>query len=66
MFARQFEGGLYTTALVIDGAYQLATAAKKAPTLSEVKMSSIQIKSMFLLVVNIFEHSQILILLKRI
>ena len=29
-----FEGGLYTTAVVIDGAYKLASAAKKAPSLT--------------------------------
>jgi len=34
----QFEGGLYTTSIVIDGAYRLATAAKKAPTLTEDKV----------------------------
>jgi len=34
----QFEGGLFTTALVIDASYKLATAAKKAPTLSEEKV----------------------------
>ena len=34
----QFEGGLYTTATVIDGAYKLAVAAKKAPTLTEVSI----------------------------
>jgi oligosaccharyltransferase complex subunit delta (ribophorin II) len=34
----QFEGGLYTTAIVVDGAYKLATAAKKAPTLTEDKV----------------------------
>ena len=32
----QFEGGLYVTALVVDGAYKLAEKAKKAPTIAEV------------------------------
>lgn len=32
----QFEGGLYISALVVDGAYKLAEKAKKAPTISEV------------------------------
>ena len=36
MFVFQFEGGLYTTAIVIDGAYRLAATAKTAPTLTEV------------------------------
>ncbi|PVD32395.1 hypothetical protein C0Q70_07829 [Pomacea canaliculata] len=31
----QFEGGLYVTALVVDGAYKLAEKAKKAPTIAE-------------------------------
>ncbi|KAJ8321956.1 hypothetical protein KUTeg_000427 [Tegillarca granosa] len=34
----QFEGGLYTTSLVIDGAYKLAEKSKKAPTISEDKV----------------------------
>ncbi|CAH1772561.1 unnamed protein product, partial [Owenia fusiformis] len=34
----QFEGGLFTTALVIDGAYKLAAKAKKQPTLSPDKV----------------------------
>lgn len=29
----QFEGGIYTTSLVVEGSYALAAAAKKAPTL---------------------------------
>ncbi|XP_062570378.1 dolichyl-diphosphooligosaccharide--protein glycosyltransferase subunit 2-like [Saccostrea cucullata] len=34
----QFEGGLYTTAVVVDGAYQLAIKEKKAPTMSDDKV----------------------------
>lgn len=34
----QFEGGLYTTALVVDGAYKLAAKEKKAPTMSDDKV----------------------------
>ncbi|XP_033726633.1 dolichyl-diphosphooligosaccharide--protein glycosyltransferase subunit 2-like [Pecten maximus] len=34
----QFEGGLYVTSLIIDGAYKLAAKAKKAPTLSADKV----------------------------
>ncbi|XP_060077704.1 dolichyl-diphosphooligosaccharide--protein glycosyltransferase subunit 2-like isoform X2 [Ylistrum balloti] len=34
----QFEGGLYVTSLIIDGAYKLAEKAKKAPTLSADKV----------------------------
>ena len=36
----QFEGGLYTTALVVDGAYKLAAKEKKAPTMSDVCLIS--------------------------
>jgi len=36
MLVLQFEGGLYVTALVVDGAYKLAEKAKKAPTIAEV------------------------------
>lgn len=36
LFFLQFEGGLYTTALVVDGAYKLAAKEKKAPTMSDV------------------------------
>ena len=32
----RFEGGLFTTAIVVDASYQLSAAAKKAPTISEV------------------------------
>ena len=32
----QFEGGLFVTALVVDGAYKLAEKTKKAPTISQV------------------------------
>lgn len=32
----QFEGGIYTTSLVVEGSYALAAAAKKAPTLKPV------------------------------
>lgn len=32
----QFEGGLLSTALVLQGAYQLSAAANKAPALTEV------------------------------
>jgi len=42
----QFDGGLLTTAIVIDGAYKLAEAAKKAPTLTEDKV--IQFANYFL------------------
>lgn len=34
----QFEGGLYTTAVVVDSAYKLAGAAKQAPQISEVSL----------------------------
>uniref|UniRef100_K1QHM2 Dolichyl-diphosphooligosaccharide--protein glycosyltransferase subunit 2 n=1 Tax=Magallana gigas TaxID=29159 RepID=K1QHM2_MAGGI len=34
----RFEGGLYTTALVVDGAYKLAAKEKKAPTMSDDKV----------------------------
>ncbi|GAB1602914.1 dolichyl-diphosphooligosaccharide--protein glycosyltransferase subunit 2-like [Argonauta hians] len=34
----QFEGGLYVTSLVIDGAYKLAEKMKKAPVISEDKV----------------------------
>merc|ERR1719334_2303674 len=34
----QFDGGLYTTGVVIDGAYRLSEAAKLKPTLSEDKI----------------------------
>jgi len=42
----QFDGGLLTTAIVVDGAYKLAEAAKKAPTLTEDKV--IQFANYFL------------------
>ena len=32
----QFEGGLFVTAAVVDGAYQLASKLGKAPTISQV------------------------------
>jgi len=34
----QFEGGLHTTALVIDASYQLASAAKNHPVISQEKL----------------------------
>ncbi|XP_041361484.1 dolichyl-diphosphooligosaccharide--protein glycosyltransferase subunit 2-like [Gigantopelta aegis] len=34
----QFEGGLFATSLVVDGAYKLADKAKKAPTISQDKV----------------------------
>ncbi|KAK3583197.1 hypothetical protein CHS0354_025714 [Potamilus streckersoni] len=34
----QFEGGLFVSALVLDGAYQLAEKVKKAPTISQDKV----------------------------
>jgi len=34
----QFEGGLFVTALVVDGAYKLAEKTKKAPTISQDKV----------------------------
>jgi oligosaccharyltransferase complex subunit delta (ribophorin II) len=34
----QYEGGLYTSALVVDSIYGLAASAKTAPTLSEDKV----------------------------
>ena len=37
----QFEGGLYATALVVDGAYKLAEKAKKAPTIAEVTVHAV-------------------------
>ncbi len=33
----QFEGGVFTTAMVLDGAYKLSAATKLAPTLTEVR-----------------------------
>lgn len=30
-----FEGGLHTSAIIVDSSYKLATAAKKAPTITE-------------------------------
>lgn len=41
LFILQFEGGLYTTALVVDGAYKLAAKEKKAPTMSDVSRTTI-------------------------
>ncbi|KAK7480622.1 hypothetical protein BaRGS_00028094 [Batillaria attramentaria] len=37
----QFEGGLFVTALVVDGAYKLADKAKKAPTIAEDKVAKL-------------------------
>lgn len=37
----QFEGGLFVTALVVDGAYKLAEKNKKAPTIAEDKVSKL-------------------------
>lgn len=34
----QFEGGLHTTAIVIDASYQLATTAKKDPVINQEKI----------------------------
>ncbi|XP_074656368.1 dolichyl-diphosphooligosaccharide--protein glycosyltransferase subunit 2-like [Tubulanus polymorphus] len=34
----QFEGGLFTTSLVLDGAYKLAAKANKAPTIPQDKV----------------------------
>lgn len=42
LFILQFEGGLYTTALVVDGAYKLAAKEKKAPTMSDVSRTTIE------------------------
>ncbi|KAL8582854.1 hypothetical protein ACOMHN_042687 [Nucella lapillus] len=37
----QFEGGLFVTSLVVDGAYKLAEKAKKAPTIAEDKVAKL-------------------------
>ena len=37
----QFDGGLYTTAVVIGGAYKLSASAKLKPTLTEVSAAAI-------------------------
>lgn len=36
----QYEGGLYTSAVVVDAAYALSSAANTAPTLNEVSLAS--------------------------
>lgn len=36
LWFHQFEGGLYITSLVVDGAFKLAERNKKAPTISQV------------------------------
>ncbi|XP_076457036.1 dolichyl-diphosphooligosaccharide--protein glycosyltransferase subunit 2-like [Babylonia areolata] len=37
----QFEGGLFVTGLVVDGAYKLAEKEKKAPTIAEDKVAKL-------------------------